>query len=282
MRHPDRSPETAKPAAPAQGAPARARGSPEVDRMDSVGLLASRVAHDVNNFLMVIRSESELAGLDLPEVHPAREALANVCQAVDRATAFTSRLHALNPRGGQDDAVTDLNALVARVGEMVSGGPVPISVVTECAAGTLVVRADPEKLLTVLRDLVANACEAMPSGGSLRVETRSIQLGRARATTYHVTPGPFAVLSVTDTGEGLSEEVCARLFEPFLTTKSGSDHLGLGLATSFATVRRAGGMLDVESQPTHGTSVHIYLPRADQQISKDAPASERSADSAWR
>jgi len=279
MRHTDRSPDTADPAASAQGARARARGSPEVDRMDSIGRFASRVAHDFNNFLMVIRSESELAALDLPDDHPAREALTNVCLAVDRATTFTSHLHGLNSRADEDGGVINLNALVEVVGKMVPREPVPISVVTECAAGALWVRGDREKVLIVARHVVTNACEAMPSGGNLRIEARTIQLDEARAMTYGVAPGSFGVLTVTDTGEGLSQEVRARLFEPFVTTKPPKAQLGLGLATSWATVRRAGGFLDVESQPDHGTSVQIHLPCATAQSADGVSASRRSTGS---
>jgi signal transduction histidine kinase len=251
-----------------------AGGGAEADLVEAIGRVASRVGHDFNNMLMVIRSESELAALDVPAGNPAHEALANVRQAVDRAVAFTSRLLALNTQGASDNGVVDLNSVVAGVGELVPKDLGRISVVTERTQGTLSVRAGPEKVRDVLRHLVQNACEAMPSGGSLRITTSTIHLGRTRAASYQVAPGSFGVLTVADTGEGMSQEARARLFEAFLTTKSQREHLGLGLATTFAVVRRAEGAIEVESEPARGTTVRVYLPTSSEPPGEDGRAVE--------
>jgi two-component system cell cycle sensor histidine kinase/response regulator CckA len=277
MSHLEGWPTTADSVAAAHGTrrPEQAWRGPDIERAKVIGRVAGRIAHDFNNLLMVIRSESELAALDLEESHPAHEALENVRHAVDRATALTSRLLVLNyMRGPADESVTDLNDLVAGVRELpteVASGRIAFE--KDCVSGPLLVRSRADKLATVLRELLANACEAMPSGGRLRVATSAADVGESRAAIHATEPGSFGVLSVADTGEGISAEVLGRLFEPFATTKGTSEHPGLGLATSLAVVGRAGGWIEIQRGPGgEGTTVLVYLPRANDDSTERVPA----------
>jgi signal transduction histidine kinase/CheY-like chemotaxis protein len=232
-------------------------------KMEAVGRLAGGVAHDFNNLLAVILIIAEWVGRELGADHPLRPDVDDVCAAAARASALTRQLLAFS--GKKDpkprvltlgDVVTDVEKLLRRL----IGETIALEVVL--GAATPAVRTDLGHLEQVIVNLAVNARDAMPGGGRLRIETDGELLGPERAAELEVEPGPYAVLRVSDTGEGMNAETRARIFEPFFTTKARGQGTGLGLATVHELDRRPGGTVAVSSVPGGGTTFAVYLPAA--------------------
>jgi two-component system cell cycle sensor histidine kinase/response regulator CckA len=231
-------------------------------RMEAVGRLAGGIAHDFNNLLTAIQGYSDLALARLPEHDDLRHELEEIRRAADRAAQLTRQLLAFGRRQMLQPKVLDLNTIVSEMESMLRrliGEDVELVTVLDPTLGT--VRADPSQLQQVLMNLVVNARDAMPRGGRLTVETWNTEIKhgtmRERVALQH---GPYALLSVTDTGDGMDAEIRERIFEPFFTTKEAGDGSGLGLATVYGIVKQSGGYIWVDSAPGEGTSFRIYLP----------------------
>ena len=216
-------------------------------RMESLGRLAAGVAHDFNNLLAVMLIAVESAAAAVPDDDPLREDLADAADAARRGRSLTRQLLTFARREESRPTTVALNEIVENMADLlrrIAGPGVGLSVTLAADAGAVV--ADPGQLEQVLLNLVANARDAMPAGGAVTVETAQSD-GDVR-------------LTVRDTGVGIPPEVRPHLFEPFFTTKT--DGYGLGLATVYGVVTRAGGRVDVESAPNAGTVFHLYFPRA--------------------
>jgi len=243
-------------------------------KMEGIGRLAGGVAHDFNNMLMAIFNYLTLAARRLEPGHPSREAIAHAQEAADRAAALTRQLLAfarkqvVNPRPlSPRTVVAGLEKMLRRL----IGEDVTLRTVLE--EDTWNVLADPSQLEQVIVNLVVNARDAMPRGGTLTIETTNITLDDSYCRTrIGSQPGPHVMLTVTDTGEGMTQEVMNRLFEPFFTTKPQGKGTGLGLATCHGIVQQNGGHIAVYSEPGRGTSVKVFLPR-----NRDAAAPSDSA-----
>lgn len=235
----------------------------ESQKMESLGRLAGGVAHDFNNLLTVILSYAELLK-ETAEPHPsATELVAGLTEieaAGQRAASLTRQLLTFARRQLVDPKVVDLNAQVvaaeAFVRHMV-GRHVLVAISTE--ARSPAVRLDTNQLDQVLMNLVANARDAMPEGGALRIETSNVQ-GPVAGTA--VPAGDFVALSVSDTGSGISPEIRAQVFDPFFTTKPKGQGTGLGLSTSYGIVAQFGGHMELVSHVGKGTTVTCYFPAA--------------------
>ena len=234
-------------------------------RMEGIGRLAGGIAHDFNNLLTAILGHAEMARDD---VGPGEEALGNLAEitrAAQRAADLTRQLLAFARRQIIEPRNTDLNALVLNVDRMLRrllGEDVEL--VTVPSPNLWRVRIDPGQFEQVLVNLAVNARDALPDGGTLLVETRNVYLDSDFAR-HHATviPGPHVMLAVTDTGTGMDGEVLSHIFEPFFTTKEVGKGTGLGLATCYGIVKQNKGSIWVYSEPGHGTTFRIYLPRAD-------------------
>jgi CheY-like chemotaxis protein len=231
--------------------------------MESVGRLAGGVAHDFNNLLMAMFNYLSLATRRLEEGHPARPHLAHMQEVADRAAGLTRQLLAfarkqtLHPRAiSPREVVAGIEPLLRRmIGEDITLRVIP-------APDTGIVMADVSQLEQVLMNLAVNARDAMPGGGTLTIETGNMTLDEAYAsTTMGARPGEHVMISVTDTGSGMSPEIRARLFEPFFTTKGPGKGTGLGLATCHGIVSQQGGHIAVYSEVGRGTSIKVFLPR---------------------
>jgi PAS domain S-box-containing protein len=235
----------------------------QAQKMEALGRLAGGIAHDFNNLLTVIHLSTRLLERGLRRQDPLWDHVRHIREAGDRAARLTrqllsfSRREVVEPRALRlNQIVDDLSRMLKRIiGE-------DIELVASLAEDLWPIRADPGQIEQVLMNLVVNARDAMPGGGTLTIETANVTLDEEYAT-FHVDaePGEHVMLAVRDTGQGMDHEVMAHLFEPFFTTKEQGQGTGLGLSTVFGIVRISGGHIRVESSVQQGTSFYIYLPR---------------------
>ena len=232
-------------------------------KMESVGRLAGGVAHDFNNLLTVILGAVELTRLELDPAHPAHEYLADAENAADSAALLTKQLLAFSRKQIIAPKVLNLNEVIARVQRMAQrllGEDVLLR--TVCAPDLGFVRFDPGQVEQIIVNLAVNARDAMPEGGRLTIETSNVRLDPHYAGAHAgVEFGDYVLLAVSDSGTGMSADARAHLFEPFFTTKGPGKGTGLGLAMVYGAVQQNGGRIEVYSEPEHGTTFKIYLPR---------------------
>jgi signal transduction histidine kinase/CheY-like chemotaxis protein len=252
----------------------------QAQRLESIGRLAGGVAHDFNNLMAVILGNAGLALKTLPENSATRAFLVEIRDAGERAAELTRQLLAfgrVQPRGREvlemDEVVRELVRLLDRL----IGAD--IQLVLELGAEPRTVAGDRAQLEQVVVNLVVNARDAMPHGGTLTVTVTEVELDAAVAETLSVEPGRYVELTVRDTGVGMSEEVAARVFDPYFTTKESGKGTGLGLSTVYGIVRQAGGTVTVSSEIGHGSSFRVLLPAVTGQISSRLlPARNVAAD----
>jgi two-component system cell cycle sensor histidine kinase/response regulator CckA len=245
------------------------------ERLESLGQLAGGIAHDFNNLLGVILNYSEFVIEQSEALPQVRADAAQIQAAAERAAALTHQLLTFARRETIQLVPLDLNAVVANMHSLLLrslGEHVSLRV----RAGTDVpqIRADAGQMEQVLVNLAVNARDAMPSGGTLMIETRLAVLDAEFAHSRpDLEPGVYAELAVSDTGTGMSPELIARIFEPFFTTKPQGQGTGLGLSTLYGIVRSAGGSVNVYSEEGTGTTFRVFLP-AIQSVVPAAPPSQ--------
>jgi two-component system cell cycle sensor histidine kinase/response regulator CckA len=239
-------------------------------KMEAIGQLAGGVAHDFNNLLTIICSYSEIL-LDAPGSDDAtRDSARAIAEAGARGRALTRQLLGFGRRVILQPQVLDLNAVAAETGELLRrliGASVEFITVRD--PNVCPVKVDRNQLDQILMNLAVNARDAMPDGGRLTLETRSVALeARDLDPTSNCPPGRYVMLAISDTGCGMSPEVLAHVFEPFFTTKEIGKGTGLGLAMVFGIVQQSGGCIKVESEVGRGTTFRIYLPEAQEPVAK--------------
>ena len=232
-------------------------------KMEAVGQLTGGIAHDFNNMLAVI-----LGGLNLLERRLAKgetevgRYIEAARDGAERAAALTQRLLAFSRRQPLPPEVVDPNRMVDGMTELLArtlGEQVEID--TRLGAGVGTVRADPSQLENVILNLAVNARDAMPAGGRLTIETANSEISDADARDNSILPGQYVLISVADTGTGMTADVVEKAFDPFFTTKEVGKGSGLGLSQVFGFVRQSGGHVAIASEPGLGTTLRIYLPR---------------------
>ncbi len=233
-----------------------------VQKLDAVGRLAGGVAHDFNNLLTAILGYATLALGRLSPQHPVRDMLRGVEHAGRSAAALTAQLLAFSRRQVLHPRRLDLNEVVAATLKLARRlVREDVAIETRAGADVPAVWADAGQIEQVLMNLVINASDAMPEGGTLRVTTASVDAGRAPPSDRAgLGPGRYARIAVRDHGVGMSRAVRERLFEPFFTTKPPGRGTGLGLATAYGIVEQSHGHVAVDSAPGRGTTVRVYLP----------------------
>lgn len=244
-------------------------------KMEAVGRLAGGLAHDLNNILAVVRLNAALVRDELTRLGADCEEIEEIDHAAERARNLTRQLLAFSRQQLLEPRPVDLNPIVRRVVKLMRrliNANVEIVTLLDPAIGC--VDVDPSQMDQVLINLMVNAGDAMPSGGHLTVQTRSLFLSREAARAYpnHVEPGHYVVLSVADTGLGMEPEAREHVFEPFFTTKPPGLGTGLGLPTVYGIVKQSKGYIWVETDPGEGSVFEIFLPRSE----ADAPADEQT------
>jgi signal transduction histidine kinase len=233
-------------------------------KMESVGRLAAGIAHDFNNLLMVINGYSE-AALASPNMDDATRALVGeIATAGQKAALLTRQFLAFGRQQMLRPRALDLTVLVTAQAEILRplmGENVTVTVTSESPAPVWVF-ADPRQLEEVIVSLARNARDAMPDGGSLTIATRETTVDKSTPGRSGVEPGAYAVLTVTDTGQGIAEPLHT-IFEPYVTTKDVGKGSGLGLASVYGIVKQSGGFVEVDSEPGRGTTFSIYMPLVD-------------------
>jgi signal transduction histidine kinase/CheY-like chemotaxis protein len=237
----------------------------QLQKMEAVGQLTGGIAHDFNNMLAIIIGSLEMARRRLAGTeHPGvARFIDNADEGDRRASALTTRLLAFSRRQPLEPRVLDLNALVSGMSEMLRrtiGETIHIE--TVLGGGLWRVFADPAQVESTLVNLVVNARDAMADGGKLTIETANTDLDERYARTHvEVTPGQYAMISVSDTGIGMTPEVIGQAFDPFYTTKAPGKGTGLGLSQVLGFIKQSSGHVKIYSEVGRGTTVKVYLPR---------------------
>ncbi|NOT27961.1 MAG: PAS domain S-box protein [Acidobacteria bacterium] len=234
----------------------------QIQKLDAMGRLVAGVAHDFNNLLTAIGGYAELAREEVSESGPRRQ-LDEVLAVTRRATALTRQLLIFSRRPSIDPTPLNIDTVIAGMASLVERlAGKGVSVVTSLRAEASV-KLDASHLEQIVVNLVVNARDAMPNGGTLTIETSLVELPGADLATKVPQPpsGPFVLLAVTDTGVGMDEQVKARLFEPFFTTKEPGEGTGLGLATVYGIVKQSAAYIWVESERGRGSRFRIYFPQ---------------------
>jgi two-component system cell cycle sensor histidine kinase/response regulator CckA len=236
----------------------------EAQKMEVIGQLSAGVAHDFNNVLAVIMGYSDLLEEDLGPDHPLQRYTEEIRQAARRATGLTRQLLIFSRKETVQPEMLDLNDVVVNMDKLLRRlVEENIELRIECRRGLGRIKADSGHIWQVLMNLVVNARDAMIDGGRLVIQTGAQTVTDASPQArVGVTLGDYVVLSVSDTGMGMSAEVKARLFEPFFTTKPVGKGTGLGLVTCQTIVRQSGGHIEVDSELARGTTFRIYFPVA--------------------
>ncbi len=234
----------------------------QAQKLESVGRLAGGIAHDFNNLLTVIAGYSGLLLSQMDTGDPLRERVEEILRAGVRASELTQRLLAFSRKQALQPQVVDLNRVIGETRPMLArlvGEDVVVLV--QLHSGGTVIYADPHRLEEVLMNLAANSRDAMPRGGTLRIDTSVVEWGRDEVQAHPgASAGRYVVLTVSDDGEGMTEETRRRIFEPFFTTKEVGKGTGLGLSMVQGVVEQSNGFVEVCSAPGQGSTFKIYLP----------------------
>ncbi len=234
----------------------------QAQKMEAVGQLAGGIAHDFNNILMAIIGYAGMLQMKMKEDDPLMQNVGEILSAAERASRLTQNLLAFSRKEAINPGPLNLNEIVNKVESLllrIIGEDIELRTVT--GKPTLTIKADKGQMEQVLMNLCTNARDAMPDGGILTIETARVEIDEGFAVTNGFDrAGPYALISVTDTGTGMDEETRGRIFEPFFTTKEAGKGTGLGLALVYAIVKQHNGEIRVSSEVRKGSAFKIYLP----------------------
>ncbi len=248
----------------------------QAQKMEAIGRLAGGVAHDFNNLLTVILSYGDLlmrrSLQDKVDWSAVGRWGQQIKQSAERAAALTHQLLAFSRQQILEPRIINLNQIISQMNDILPpliGETVQVHTFLDSGLGQ--VRADPNQVEQVVLNLIVNARDAMPQGGTLTLETKNVILDAAYSQRHvDVTPGHYILLAISDTGIGIDTQTLDRIFEPFFTTKAKGKGTGLGLATVHGIVNQSGGHIWVHSKPGRGTIFKVYLPRVD--VDEELPA----------
>lgn len=234
----------------------------QAQKMESIGTLAGGIAHDFNNLLTVVQGFSELLVLDTDEHNPIYPDLFAINQAARKGSDLVRRILAFSRKAEMNPQPLNLNHSVEQAAKLLSRTiPKMVEIRLLLSDEPVTINADPTQVEQILMNLVVNANDAMPAGGKLTIETKSVALDNEFCSlNVGARPGDYVLLSVSDTGQGMDEEVLRHIFEPFFTTKESGRGTGLGLAVVYGIVKQHGGYIACRSRPGVGSTFLVYLP----------------------
>jgi nitrogen-specific signal transduction histidine kinase/ActR/RegA family two-component response regulator len=242
----------------------------QAQRLEALGQLTGGVAHDFNNLLTVVLGQIESITLIAKEDPRILRMAASAQRAAERGAQLTSQLLAFSRRQQLQPRAIAMDRVIVAVGELVRRViSEAIALEISAAPGLWPAHLDPVQFEAAILNLTINARDAMPKGGRLTITARNETAGEIKARQLDLAPGPYIVVDVTDTGAGMAPEVRRRAFEPFFTTKDIGKGSGLGLAQIYGFVKQSGGTATIESALGRGTTVSLYLPKAEAAVIED-------------
>lgn len=235
----------------------------DAQKLEALGTLSAGIAHEFNNVLTAIVGHASLLDLKLGQNSPLREHIAPILQVSERATALTTSLLTFSRQRLHQPLSMDINLILRGLHAMI--GPLlgkEIALELKLGEGSLHAKVDPGLLEQAFLNLALNAKDAMPQGGTLTITLENVLVDQAflRSLNQEGSPGRYALITISDTGEGMDKELLSRIFEPFFTTKELGRGIGLGLPVTLGIIHQHRGLLTVDSEPGKGSTFHIYLP----------------------
>ena len=252
----------------------------QAQKMDAIGALAGGIAHDFNNLLTTIRGYADLAAQEVDEAQPLHKDLQEIQRAAARAANLTRQLLLFSRKQSVEPTLLNINALIEGLLKMLNrliGEDITIK--TDLEAGAWTVSADKGTIEQTITNLLVNARDAMPEGGTITIRTENVTLGEDdRGVIAEARPGRFVRLSVSDMGTGMSKETLQHIFDPFFTTKGTGKGTGLGLSVVHGIVKQHGGWIKVDSEPGRGSTFEIYLPASSAKPKRYVPTEQTSLE----
>ncbi len=236
----------------------------QAQKMEAIGMLAGGIAHDFNNILTVINGYSDMLIRKMDPDNPLLKYITHIRRAGERASHLTSQLLSFSRKQVFQTKSINLNKIISNMISMIQRiiGE-HIEIITRLSTNIDLIKFDESKIEQIIMNMIVNAKDAMPTGGKLFIETRNVYLDDEYCERHpEAKPGEYVLLSITDTGHGMTDEVLEHIFEPFFTTKEKGSGTGLGLATVYGIIKQANGHISVRSQEGQGTTFFLYFPRS--------------------